>query len=68
VKGKLYLVDTNGNGVVLLGLDGSFLGRQLSLGWSDGQVNYPSQLCVTDGGELWVADRFNHRVQQFLIK
>jgi len=67
-RGKLYLVDTNGNGVVVLGLDGAFLGRQLSLGWSEGQVNYPSQLCVNEGGEVFVADRFNHRVQEFLVR
>lgn len=64
-RGRLYLVDTNGSGVVILGADGAFQGRQLSIGWSDGLVNYPSQLCLAEG-QVVVADRFNNRVQVFL--
>jgi streptogramin lyase len=64
-KGKLYLVDQNGNGIVVLGIDGSYQGRQLSIGWNDGLVNYPAQLCVTDSGLAFLADRFNNRVQAF---
>jgi hypothetical protein len=64
-KGRLLLVDQNGNGVVLLGVDGSYQGRQLSIGWSDGLVNYPQQLCVTDAGTVFVADRYNNRIQVF---
>ncbi len=67
-KGKLFLVDQYGSGIVVLGLDGAYLGRQLSIGWSDGLVNYPSQLCVNDNGEAFVADRFNNRVQIFTIR
>jgi hypothetical protein len=66
-KGKLLLVDQNGSGVVVLGIDGSYQGRQLSIGWSDGLVNYPAQLCMTDAGLAFVADRFNNRVQAFSI-
>lgn len=64
-KGRLFLVDVNGSGIVLLGADGSYQGRQLSIGWNDGLVNYPSQLCLTDAGTAFVADRFNNRVQVF---
>jgi hypothetical protein len=64
-KGRLFLVDQNGSGVVLLGVDGSYQGRQLSIGWSDGLVNYPAQLCLTDTGTAFLADRFNNRVQIF---
>jgi hypothetical protein len=67
-KGKLFLVDQYGSGIVLLGLDGAYLGRQLSIGWSDGLVNYPAQLCINDHGEAFVADRFNNRVQNFAIR
>ncbi len=64
-KGRLFLVDQNGSGIVILGVDGSYQGRQLSIGWSDGLVNYPGQLCMTEKGFAFLADRFNNRVQVF---
>jgi hypothetical protein len=64
-KGRLFIVDQNGNGIVILGVDGSYQGRQLSIGWSEGLVNYPAQLCVTDLGAAFIADRYNNRVQAF---
>ncbi len=64
-KGRLFVVDQNGNGIVILGVDGSYQGRQLSIGWNDGLVNYPGQLCITESGATFVADRFNNRVQAF---
>jgi hypothetical protein len=66
-KGRLFVVDQNGSGIVLLGVDGSYQGRQLSIGWSEGLVNYPAQLCMTDTGLAFVADRFNNRVQVFTV-
>ncbi len=66
-RGGLYVVDENGAGVVLLGQDGSFLGRQLAMGWSEGLLYYPSQVCVNDKGEAFIADRGNSRVQIFSI-
>ncbi len=66
-RGGLYVVDENGAGVVLLGQDGSFLGRQLAMGWSEGLLYYPSQMCVNDKGEAFIADRGNSRVQVFSI-
>ena len=35
-RGTLYVVDENGGGIVILGRDGSYMGRQLSLGWNEG--------------------------------
>jgi sugar lactone lactonase YvrE len=64
-RGKLYVVDQNGNAIVRLGADGSFLGRDLAMGWGDGTVYYPGQLCIGPGGDVFVADRNNHRVQIF---
>ncbi len=64
-RGRLFLVDQYGSGIVLLGLDGSYQGRQLSIGWSDGLVNYPAQICLREDGVAFVADRFNNRVQAF---
>jgi hypothetical protein len=67
-KGKLFLVDQHGMGIVVLGLDGAYLGRQLGIGWNEGLVYYPSQLCLTETGEAFLADRANNRVQMFTIR
>jgi hypothetical protein len=64
-KGRIFLVDQYGSGIALLGVDGAYQGRQLSIGWNDGLVNYPSQLCLTESGTAFIADRFNNRVQVF---
>ena len=64
-RGKLYLVDQNGNGIALLGSDGSFLGRELEMGWVNGKVYYPAQMCVNAEGLAFIADRDNNRVQVF---
>jgi len=66
-RGILYLVDENGAGVVTLGQDGSFLGRQLAMGWGEGLLYYPSQMCMNEKGEVFIADRGNSRVQIFSI-
>jgi hypothetical protein len=39
-RGTIYIVDENGSGIVVLGKDGSFVGRQLSMGWNEGLL-YP---------------------------
>jgi DNA-binding beta-propeller fold protein YncE len=67
VRGSLIAVDQNGSGLVALGLDGAFRGRQLAMGWTDGLLQYPAQACVTGSGELFVADRGNSRVQLFTL-
>lgn len=64
-RGRLFLADRNGMGIVVLGLDGGYQGRQLTMGWEQGQVYYPAQLCVNGRGETVVADRGNNRVQVF---
>ncbi len=64
-QGKSYLVDQNGNGIAVLGSDGAFLGRELEMGWMNGRVYYPAQMCVNAEGLAFVADRGNNRVQVF---
>ena len=64
-RGFFLLVDSHGNGLLILGPDGSFVGRQLGLGWNDGFLYYPEQLCVTAKGDTVIADRNNNRVQAF---
>lgn len=67
-RGLLYVVDSNGNGTVTLGSDGSFIARRLVMGWNEGQVNYPEQVCLASQGTmLYLADRNNSRVQIFQV-
>ena len=65
--GMLFLVDQFGSGLALVGRDGAFLGRKLSLGWNEGGLYYPSQICISGNGTLFVADRNNSRVQLFSL-
>lgn len=64
-RGVIYLVDQDGGAIVTLGQDGSFTGRMLNLGWKEGQLYYPGQICMGGEGMLAVADRNNSRVQVF---
>jgi sugar lactone lactonase YvrE len=63
--GTLYITDQNSGGVVVVGKDGTVRARLLTLGWKEGTVRYPSQLCVDKAGNLFVADRANNRIQEF---
>jgi hypothetical protein len=64
-RGTLLVVDQHGHGIVTVGIDGSFQGRQLDMGWNEGVLYYPSTLCITSAGEVLIADRGNNRVQVF---
>jgi sugar lactone lactonase YvrE len=66
-QGRLYVVDENGAGIVLLGRDGTYMGRQLSMGWNEGLLYYPSQTAINGKGEVFIADRGNSRVQIFSL-
>jgi hypothetical protein len=66
-QGRLYVVDENGGGIVLLGRDGTYMGRQLSMGRNEGLLYYPSQAAINGKGEVFIADRGNSRVQIFNI-
>jgi hypothetical protein len=66
-RGSIFVVDENGSGIVILGQDGSFQGRQLNMGWNEGLLYYPSQMCINDKGEAFIADRGNSRVQIFTL-
>jgi hypothetical protein len=66
-RGTIYIVDQNGGGVVILGADGTFVGRQLSKGWNEGLLYFPSQINVNERGEVFIADRGNSRVQIFTL-
>ncbi len=66
-RGLLFVTDQHGGGVAVLGQDGSFHGRLFHMGWSEGLVNFPSQLCVNEKAEMYLADRNNNRVQVFTV-
>lgn len=67
-RGRVFLVDQNDNGVVLLGQDGTFLGRYLNFGWKPGQIFYPSQGCLSGNDIFVIADRDNSRIQLFRLQ
>ncbi len=66
-NGELYVTDQYGSGLIAVGTDGSFRGRKFGMGWEDGQLYYPAQLCISLKDDLVVADRNNSRVQVFQI-
>lgn len=65
-QGYLFVADQAGGGIVIFGQDGSFHGRQSSIGWREGFLRSPSSL-IADGDRLFVADRDNNRIQVFSI-
>jgi sugar lactone lactonase YvrE len=66
-QGILYLVDQNGSGLGIIAQDGSFLGRKLGLGWKESGLYYPSQMCISANGTVFIADRNNSRIQMFEV-
>ncbi len=63
---NIYLVDQNGGGVVVFGRDGSFQGNKLKMGWKEGELFYPADICIDGKGHVFIADRGNNRVQIFM--
>lgn len=66
-RGLILILEGPAGQLSAVGADGTFLSRQLGAGWRDGALNYPSQLCVNDKDEVFVADRDNSRVQIFQL-
>jgi sugar lactone lactonase YvrE len=64
-RGRIYLVDRNGSKIVVLGQDGSFIGRSSGQGWKEGRLNHPSDMCINSKGEVFIADTSNNRIQIF---
>lgn len=63
-SGLLYISDQNGGGIIVVRPDGT-IKRLFSLGWKEGTLRYPAQLCLDSEGDLFVADRENSRIQEF---
>jgi len=66
-RGSLYIVDQHGSGLIVLGRDGTFQGRLLSMGWSEGLVYYPAQISMDSKGDALIADRGNNRVGVYSV-
>lgn len=66
-SGHLFVLDQYGDGVVVLGPDGSFQGRHGTRGAREGFLSYPTELAYDPNGFLYVADRNNNRVQVFAV-
>ena len=66
-RGRIHLVDRNGSLIISLGQDGSFLGQSSGLGWKEGLLNYPSQMCINSSNDVFIADTNNNRVQVFKL-
>ena len=61
----LYAVDRDGNRIQVFNKNGTFLFKFGEKGQGDGQFLIPYGLDVDARGHVWVADRGNHRIQQF---
>ncbi len=66
-RGLILVAEGSGGTIDIFGRDGRFSARQLTEGWEEGQVRYPSQLCVNDKDEVFIADRDNSRLQAFQL-
>lgn len=66
-RSRIYVVDRNGSKMILLAQDGSILGRLSAMGWKEGLLNYPAQICLNGWGNIFVADTKNSRVQVFAV-
>jgi hypothetical protein len=66
-KGSTFVVEGSGSSIVSFRRDGSFMARQLTPGWAEGSLNHPSQMCINDKDEAFIADRDNSRVQVFQL-
>lgn len=62
-RGTIFVVDSHGGKILILGQDGSILGEQLGFGWKESLLNYPSQVCISENENFFIADRYNSRVQ-----
>ncbi len=66
-KGLTYVLEGPGSTIVSFRRDGSFMARQLTLGWDEGALRQPSQMCINDKDEVFIADRDNNRIQVFQL-
>jgi len=64
-RGAIFIVEGVGGSVVSLGRDGAFLARQLTPGRVEASLQHPSDMCINDKDDVFIADRDNSRIQVF---
>lgn len=63
---RLYVADTLGHQVIVLGLDGKLLQIIGQRGAAQGEFNFPTTLALS-AGKLYVVDAMNFRIQSFTL-
>jgi hypothetical protein len=66
-KGSIFITEGSGGSIVSFRRDGTFVARQLTPGWDEGMLRQPSQMCINDKDEVFIADRDNSRIQVFQL-
>lgn len=66
-RSDLFVMEGQGSVLVSLGRDGAVLSRQLGYGRVEGLLDHPTQICVSDKDDAFVADRDNSRLQVFAL-
>ena len=66
-KGLIFVAEGSGGIIDTFGRDGKFVAHLLRMGWEEGALRHPAQLCVNDKDEVVIADRDNSRVQLFRL-
>ena len=71
-RGFVYATDSLSNRVEKYDLNGNFIAKWGGdgLGWggsgqANGQFNYPGDIAIDAAGNVYVADTWNHRIQEF---
>lgn len=64
-SGYVHILDSLGHAIYVVGLDPTVKMQYVygGLGKGNGQFNYPSDVAVDSTGRIYIADRFNNRVQ-----
>ena len=62
---RLYVVDTVAHHVAVYDNGGKLLFTFGSHGTGDGELNWPTHICIDRDGLLYVVDSFNFRIQSF---
>ena len=65
---SLFLVDRRQGRIVLIGFDGIILEQKFGAGYDNGQLRFPTALCLDSNRRLFIADQGNNRIQIFELQ
>jgi len=63
--GNFYITDTGANRILILDTNGNYLNSIGTSGNLPGELNYPTDVLVSENGDVYVVDSGNHRIQVF---